>query len=41
MIDESTQERMEKYFQANFSLHSLVDKNRDGKPEIIDQKITD
>ena len=41
MIDASTQDRMDKYFQANFSLHSLNDVNNDGLTEIVDVKITD
>ena len=36
MIDDATKERMEKYFQASFSLHSLNDVNHDGQTEIID-----
>lgn len=39
MIDEGTKDRMEKYFQQQFSLHSLVE--NDGKLEIVDFKITD
>lgn len=41
MIDEETQTRMERYFQPNFSLHSLIMNKETGKQEITDWKITD
>jgi len=41
MIDEETKTRMERYFQPNFSIHSLIMNKETGKPEILDWKITD
>lgn len=41
MIDEETKTRMERYFQPNFSLHSLVMNEETQNQEIKDFKITD
>lgn len=41
MIDEETKVRMERYFQPNFSIHSLVMNPKTKNFEILDWKITD
>ena len=41
MIDDETKTRMERYFQPNFSLHSLVMNETTWSQELLDWKITD
>lgn len=41
MIDEDTKTRMERYFQPNFSIHSLIMNQETKQVEILDWKITD